>query len=152
VRDDHLGSLSIDLVALAKCAAEQFLLRAGAPGQGRDDPRQRNKESRPTAEGERFAHGEQCKAQIDGVSHEAIRAGCDEAGALICFGREAPSGTKLGPGSDDEGGAASARRAPDSASSSAVKPAGLLEKIRSERKNRPKAVRFATSGARSPRS
>jgi hypothetical protein len=39
------------------------------------------------------------------VSHEAIRAGCDEADALICFGREAPSGTKLGMADDDEGGA-----------------------------------------------
>jgi len=105
VRDEHLGSLSIDLVALAKCTAEQFLLGAGAPGQGRDNPRQRNKESRPAAEGERFAHDDQCKAQIDGVSHEAIRAGCDEADALICFGREAPSGTKLGMADDDEGGA-----------------------------------------------
>src|SRR5262245_37715690 len=105
VRDDHLGSLSIDLVALAKCTAEQFLLGAGAPGRGRDDPRQRNKESRPAAEGERFAHGEQCKAHIDGVSHEPIRAACNEAGALICFGREAPSGTKLGMADDDEGGA-----------------------------------------------
>ena len=96
MRDDHLGSLSIDLVALAKCTAEQFLLGEGAPGQGRDDPRQCNKESRPAAESERFAHGEQSKAQIDGVSHDAIRAACDETGALICFGREAPSGTKLG--------------------------------------------------------
>jgi tRNA(adenine34) deaminase len=31
VRDDHLGSLSIHLVALAECTAEQFLLGAGAP-------------------------------------------------------------------------------------------------------------------------
>jgi tRNA(adenine34) deaminase len=105
VRDDHLRSLSIDLVALAKCTAEQFLLGAGTPGQGRDDPQQRNKESRPAGEGERFAHGEQCKAQIDGMSHQAIRAGCHEPGALICFGREAPSGTKLGMADDDEGGA-----------------------------------------------
>ena len=74
VRDDHLGSLSIDLVALAKYAAEQFLLDAGAPGQGRDNPQQCNEKSRPAAEGDRLAQGEQCKAQIDGVSHEAIRA------------------------------------------------------------------------------
>ena len=58
VRDDHLGSLSVDGVALAKCAAEQFLLRAGAPGEGRDNPGQHDHEGRPAAEGERFAHGE----------------------------------------------------------------------------------------------
>jgi len=33
-----------------------------------------------------------------------------------------------------------------------MKPAGLLEEIKSERNNRPKAMKCATIGARSPRS
>src|SRR5436309_14503206 len=49
VRDDHLGSLSVEGVALAKCAAEQFLLRAGAPDEGRDNPGQHDHEGRPSA-------------------------------------------------------------------------------------------------------
>jgi len=60
---------------------------------------------RPVAEGGRLAQGEQCNAQIDGMSHGAIRAIRDEAGALICFGREAPGGTKFATANDDEGGA-----------------------------------------------
>ncbi len=100
---DHPGSLSVDGVALAKCAAEQFLLRAGAPGEGRDNPGQHDHERRPAAEGERLAHGEQCEAQVDGVADEAIGARRDEARALICLGHKAPRWTKLGPGSEDEG-------------------------------------------------
>jgi hypothetical protein len=105
VRDDHPGLLSVDGVALAKCAAEQFLLRAGAPGDGRDNPRQHDHEGRPAAEGERFAYGEQREAQVDGVAHKTIGAGCDEARALICLGHKAPRWTELGAGSDDESSA-----------------------------------------------
>jgi hypothetical protein len=105
VRDDHLGSLSVDLVALAKCAAEQFLLRAGAPGKGRNHSGQHNKESRPAAEGEGFADSKQYEAEVDGVPHEVIGAGCDETCLPICLGHEAPSRTKLCAGSENEGGA-----------------------------------------------
>ena len=59
VRDDHPGSLSVGGVAIAKRAAEQFLFDAGAPGEGRSNAGQRDHHSRPTAEGERFAHGQQ---------------------------------------------------------------------------------------------
>ena len=75
----------VEGVALAKCAAEQFFFRAGAPGEGGDNPGQLDHEGRPTAEGERLAHDEQCEAEVDGVTHEAIGAGCDEPRALICL-------------------------------------------------------------------
>ena len=41
--------------SLAECATEQFLLRAGAPGEGRHSPSEHGHEGRPTAEGERLA-------------------------------------------------------------------------------------------------
>lgn len=59
VRNDHLGSLSVSGVALAKYAGEELLLSAGAPRERRDDPEQHDHHRRPTAEGERFAHREQ---------------------------------------------------------------------------------------------
>jgi Bacteriocin-protection, YdeI or OmpD-Associated len=105
VRDDHLGLFSVAAVALAKRSAEQCFLRSGAPREGRDNPAQHDEESRPTAEGDRLADGQQCEAKVDGVAYEAIGTGCYEARALIRHGHEAPCGTKLGPGSEDEAGA-----------------------------------------------
>jgi hypothetical protein len=46
------------------------------------------------------------------MAHEAIGTGCDEARASICFRHEAPRGTKLGPGSMNEGGAPEREEAP----------------------------------------
>src|SRR4029434_9830974 len=103
VREYHLGWLSVDGVALAEGAAEQLFLRAGAPGEGRDNPGHYDHHGRPAAEGERLAHGEQCEAEVNGVTHEAIGAGCDKPCALICLGHEAPGRTECGPGSKEEG-------------------------------------------------
>ena len=38
---------------------QQFLFGAGAPGEGRSNAGQHDRSSGPTAERERFAHGEQ---------------------------------------------------------------------------------------------
>ena len=59
-----------------------------------------------------LTHGEQCEAQVDGVAHEAIGAGCDEARALICLGHKAPRQAKLGAGFEDEGRARQSKKAP----------------------------------------
>ena len=102
MRDDHPGSLSVGGVAIAKRTAEQFLLRAGAPGEGRNNAGQHDREGRPTAEGERFAHGEQYETEVDRVADEAIRAGCDEPRALIYPGHEAPGRAEFGTRSEDK--------------------------------------------------
>jgi hypothetical protein len=58
IGDDHLGSLSIRGVDLPKCAAEQLLLRARAPGEGRENPEHHDHDGRPIAKRERLARGE----------------------------------------------------------------------------------------------
>jgi acyl-CoA synthetase (AMP-forming)/AMP-acid ligase II len=68
---------------------------AGAPGEGRYNPGQHDDERRPAGEGERLAHGEQREAQVDGMAHESIGSGRDEARALTCLGHEAPRRTEL---------------------------------------------------------
>ena len=81
---------------------------------------------------------------------QAIGPGGDEACLLTCLGHEAPCGTKLGPGSEDERRARDRKKDPNEAISSAVKPLALPEKMTSEKKNKPTAARFATTGPRPP--
>src|SRR5262245_54782756 len=111
-RENHFGLLLVEGVPLAKCAAEQSLLGVGAPGERWDDAGQHDQEGRPAAEGEGFAHGKQCEAEVDWVADEAIGAGCYEACFTTCLRHEAPCGTKLGPGSEDEGLARQHKNAP----------------------------------------
>ena len=82
------------------------------------------------------------------MADKAIGAGCEEACLLTCLGHEAPCGTKLRPGSENEGGARDRKEAPKQRHSGSAKEASELpEKISSEGKNKPKAARLATTGA-----
>jgi len=111
VRDDHLGLFSVEGIALAKCLAEQRFLRVGSPCEGRDNPAQHDHEGRPAAEGERFARSEQYQAYVDGVAHEAIGAGCNEACALNHRRHETPCRAEFASGPDDQGAARNGEKA-----------------------------------------
>jgi hypothetical protein len=104
----------------------------------------------PAAESERLAQRKRYQAKVDGVAHEAIGPVVTRPMPSSALGAKLHAGPSSARDLRTKAAPASARTHPDGARGCAIEASELPEKIRSEGKNKPKAERFTTTGARPP--